>query len=232
MRLLRENPQVQFSIISLLIMAAMAAVIATALSSRIRSDAIDNLVHEAVGASKGRLLNAITPDDLDVPMTGARYDRFHSFVQQSIVSDRTARVKLWAKDGTVIYSNDPAGVGERFPTKENLLKALRGENAIEIKVPKDAENERDRYLGTLMEVYTPIVFPGVSEPAGAFEIYQYYAPTARRIDSMRRWIFWSLGTGFGVLYLSLVLTIRLGQRSMIRQKAEVEKSQASLATGD
>ena len=88
-------------------------------------------------------------------MIGARYDRFHEFVQRSIVYDMTAKVKLWAKNGPVIYSNDRAAVGERYPAKENLLKALSGENAIEIKIPIAPENERERCLGTLMEVYTP-----------------------------------------------------------------------------
>src|SRR6266849_8546400 len=82
------------------------------------------LVAEAVGHASGRVLTAITPSDLEVPMTGARYQRFNEFVQRSIVSERTARVKLWATDGTVIYSDDPAGVGLKFPDNEGLLKAL------------------------------------------------------------------------------------------------------------
>ena len=223
MSLLRENLLVQFSVISFVVMAVIAVVIATTLSNKIRSDAVNDLVDEAVGASKGRLLSVLTPDDFNVPMTGARYDRFHEFVQQSIVSDRTARVKLWAKDGTVIYSNDPTGVGERFPTKENLLKALRGENAIEIKIPKDIEHDRERYLGTLMEVYTPVTFPDTTEPQGSLEIYQYYAPTAQRIDALRRWTFWSLGIGFVTLYGSLVFIVWRGQTNIIRRRNQVEE---------
>ena len=121
-------------------------------------------------------------------MTGERYDRFHEFVQQSIVSQRTVRVKIWSRDGTVIYSNDRRGVGERFPAKESLARALQGETRLEIKIPQDADNARERYLGTLMEVYTPIIFPGTTEPHGVFEIYQYFEPTERRISELRRWI--------------------------------------------
>ena len=204
MRLLTENLVVRFSVVSLVITASIGLVISAVLSDMIRSSAISDLVNEAVGATEGRLLNALTPEDLDLPMTGARYNDFDEFVQSSIVSARTARVKIWAKDGTIIYSNDPAAVGERFPTKENLLKALRGEEAVEIKVAKDPENERERYLGTLMEVYTPIVFPGTSEPRGAFEVYQYYEPTAQLIGEMRRRTFLSVGVGLLALYVSLV----------------------------
>ena len=171
MRLLTENLVVRFAVVSFVIMASIGLVISVVLSDKIRAWAVSDLIDEAVGAFEGRLLSALSPEDLDVPMTGARYNEFDEFVQRSIVSARTARVKIWAKDGTIIYANDPATVGERFPTKENLLKALRGQYAVEIKVAKDPENERERYLGTLMEVYTPIIFPGTSEPQGAFEIY-------------------------------------------------------------
>ena len=218
MRHLRENLLVQFSVVSFVAMAVIAVVLAIVLSNKIRSDAINDLVDEAVGSASGRLLSTITPADLEVPMTGARYDRFHEFVQQSIVSERTARVKIWAKDGTVIYSNDPAGVGEKFPAKENLLKALDGDTATEIKIPKDVENARERYLGTLMEVYTPIIFPGTTEPQGAFEIYQYYEPTEQRINELRGWVFGSIGGGFLILYGALVSIVGRGWRTINRQR--------------
>ncbi len=164
MRLLKENLLVQFSVVSFVMMVIIAVVLAITLSNAIRSYAVDALIDEAIADSSGTLLSAITPADLEIPMTGERYDRFHEFVQQSIISGRTARVKLWAKDGTIIYSNDPESVGEKFPDNENLLQALRGKNATSIKIPEDPENERERFLGTLIEVYTPIVFPGTTEP--------------------------------------------------------------------
>src|SRR3990172_10773730 len=115
MRKLKDNLLLQFSLAGFVVMAALAVVLAVILSNKIQSDAIDALAEEAKGASSARLLRAITPADLKVPMTGERYNEFHEFVQQYIVSDRTARVKLWTKDGTVTYSNNPAGVGEKTP---------------------------------------------------------------------------------------------------------------------
>src|SRR5207249_2061229 len=167
MRRLRENLLFRFSAVSFVVMALVAVVMAIALADKIRSDAVDALVAEAVGHASGRVLTAITPSDLEVPMTGARYQRFHEFVQRSLVSDRTARVKLWAADGTVIYSDDPAGVGLKFPENEGLLKALRRQNATNVNRPQDPEHVLERHLGALLEVYTPIIFPGTAEPKGA-----------------------------------------------------------------
>ncbi len=225
MRLLRGNLFVQFSVVSFVVMAVIAVVLVIILSNAIRSHAVDALVSEAIADSSGRLLSAITPADLEVPMTGERYDRFHEFVQESIVSERTARVKLWAKDGTVIYSSDPAAVGTKFPDNENLLLALHGEDATEIKIPEDPENEQERFLGTLIEVYTPIIFPGTTEPQGVFEIYQYYQPTAQLVNDLRRGAFVSISVGFVVLYGALVGFVWRGWRTIIRQRRQREQAE-------
>ena len=230
MKLLRENLFLQFSVISFVAMAVIGVVLAIILSNIIQSNAIEVLVDEAIADSSGHLLSEITPVDLELPMTGERYDRFHQFVQDSIVSDRTARVKLWAKDGTVIYSNDPMSVGEKFPDNENLLIALGGENATEIKLPEDPENERERFLGTLIEVYTPIIFPGANEPQGAFEIYQYYQPTEQLINDLSRGVFVSLGVGFLALYGALVYGVWSGWRTIIQQREK--RQQAEKEKGD
>jgi hypothetical protein len=72
MRHLRDNLLVQFSVVSLVVMAAIGVVFAMAISNKIRSDAVDHLIDEAVDASSGRLLEAITAADLEAPMYGER----------------------------------------------------------------------------------------------------------------------------------------------------------------
>lgn len=222
MRLLKENLLVQFSVVSLIAMVIIAVVFVVFLSNIIQSHAVDALVEEAIADSSGRLLQAITPADLKIPMTGERYDSFHKFVQESIVSERTARVKLWAKDGTVIYSNDPASVGGKFPDNENLLIALRGDVATEIKIPEDPENERERFLGTLIEVYTPIIFSDTTGPQGAFEIYQYYQPTAQLIANLQLMVLISTVAAFLLLYGASVGIVWGGWRTIVRQRESLQ----------
>ncbi len=116
MKRYKDHLVVQFSVVSFVIMALIAASLALILSQKFRSDALQALEEEAVVTSTGPLLEVLTPQDLLEPMTAARYDDFHSYVERSIVSDRTARVKLWSTDGTVIYSNDPRTLCKsRFP---------------------------------------------------------------------------------------------------------------------
>jgi len=228
LRKLSENLLIQFSVASFVILAVIAVAIVTVLSNGIRSNALDVLADEAVADSARRILRAITPADLEVPMTGERYNRFDEFVNESILSDTTARIKLWAKDGTVIYSDAQVGVGEEFPTNENLQRALRGETAVKIKEPVSPENEHERDLGTLMEVYTPIIFPGTTEPQGALEIYQYYEHTANLINELRRWVLASIGVGFLVLYGALVSIVWRGWQTITRQRTDRNQAEVAL----
>ncbi|MDP2730953.1 MAG: ATP-binding protein [Dehalococcoidales bacterium] len=225
MKLLKENLLLQFSVVSFIVIAIIAVTLVVFLSNIVQSHAVDALAEEAIADSKGRLLGAITPADLEIPMTGERYAKFHKFVQDSIVSERTARIKLWSKDGTVIYSNDPESVGEKFPDNENLLAALRGDVATEIKIPEAPENERERFLGTLIEVYAPIIFSDSTEPQGAFEIYQYYEPTAQLIANLQRRVLLSAMAGFLLLYGSLVGIVWGGWRTIVRRSKERDQAE-------
>lgn len=224
MRLLKQNLLVRFSVVSFAIMAVIAMFLAIVLSNKIRSDAIDDLIDEAVGSSYERLLREITPSDLEDSMSIERYNQFNEFVLKSIVSDRTALVKLWAPDGTIIYSTEREEIGARYPNNENLLKALRKQRAVEIEAPgRKGERLPARYLNVpLTEVYTPIIFPGTSEPRGAFEIYQFYTPTIQRIESLRNWVFGSIGVGFAVLYASLISIVWGGWKTINRQRQRLE----------
>ncbi|MFQ6028016.1 MAG: ATP-binding protein [Dehalococcoidia bacterium] len=228
--LLRENLLIQFSVASFLILAVIAVILANVLSRQVRSDAVNDLVHEAVGASTGRLIDAITPADLDSPMRGERYDEFHKFVQTSIISDRTARIKIRSKDGTIIYADNQDLVGKAIPPNQVLLDVLRGETVPVLKVPKDSTHASEEGLGALMEVMTPIVFPGSTEPQGGFALYQYYEPTAQRIADLRRSIYFSIGLGFLVLYASLVSIVWGGWRTITRQRGSLETVNAELET--
>ena len=70
MRLLRENPLIRFSVKSFAVMAVIAVTFTIFISNMIQSRAFDALTEEAIADSSGRLLKAITPDDLEAPMAG------------------------------------------------------------------------------------------------------------------------------------------------------------------
>ncbi|MBI4289507.1 MAG: hypothetical protein HY671_13910 [Chloroflexi bacterium] len=222
-RLLRENLLLQFSLVSLAFMAITATVLAVSLTRISRSNVLDEATAEARDTLVQRVTGALGPEDVSLGMQGERYARFDRFVQESIVSARTARIKVWNRDGMVVYSTDKSQVGQRYPIKPALSAALKGGIAHEISEPKGVENERERTLGTLVEVYVPLRLEPSPEPVGSLEVYQYYAPFAHYINEQARLIVLGVAVGFVVLYLSLLAIVARGWRTITRQRGQLER---------
>jgi two-component system NarL family sensor kinase len=93
-----------------------------------------------------------------------------------VLDDAVVRVKLWSSDGRVLYSDEPAQIGGRFPLDADQRLLLR-EGGVEVEVSDlgRPENALDRGEGDLLEAYTRIRTPG-GEPV-LFEIYE-------RLDSV------------------------------------------------
>jgi len=66
------------------------------------------------------------------------------------------RVKVWDRDATVVWSDEPRLIGQRFADDNELKEALAGEVTVEIKTLDGREHayERPRFT-TLAEVHVP-----------------------------------------------------------------------------
>jgi len=81
----------------------------------------------------------------------------------AVVAERHAtglivRVKVWARDGTVIYSDEKSAVGNRYPLDEDVRRSIDSAAATADVSALDAEeNVTELGLGDeLVEVYTPM----------------------------------------------------------------------------
>jgi signal transduction histidine kinase len=93
------------------------------------------------------------------------------FVVTAALQEPVVRVKVWGPDGTVLYSDEPAVIGERFDSGRRELSELSpGQVVAEISDLSAPENRYERTFGELMEVYTRIQTPGGSPIL--FETYQ------------------------------------------------------------
>jgi PAS domain S-box-containing protein len=224
----KNNLFIQFMILSLVVLTSVGVAIDLILSDVVQSNAIEGVIDETIATNSHRIMSILTPADLETPMVGERYAQFQEYVQNYIVSDRTARVKIWDKNNTVIYSSDANLVGKSFPNDENVLKALSGKNIGEIPSNEELEDEGQEASETLIEVYTPIVFTGINPTQGVLEIYEYYQPTANLISLLRRNLVISLSSGFAVLYALLVMGVWKGWKSILAYRKEREVSAQAL----
>ena len=83
------------------------------------------------------------------------------------------RVKVWDRDATVVWSDEPRLIGQRFADDNELKEALAGEVTVEIKTLDGREHayERPRFT-TLAEVHVPIVSKTTGRVLGVVEVYK------------------------------------------------------------
>lgn len=101
------------------------------------------------------------------------------FVVTAALQEPVVRVKVWGPDGTILYSDEPAAIGERFDSGRDELQELApGEVVAEISNLSAPENRYERSFGKLMEVYTRIQTPGGTPIL--FETYQRLSSIAEK----------------------------------------------------
>jgi two-component system, NarL family, sensor kinase len=83
-----------------------------------------------------------------------------ALVHASVLHDPIVRVKLWAPDGTIVYSDEPLLINERFALGADELAALETDAVdAELSDLSEPENRFEREFGTLLEVYLPLHTP-------------------------------------------------------------------------
>jgi two-component system, NarL family, sensor kinase len=145
----------------------------------------------------------------------ARVDRV---VRSQVLRDPVVRVKIWAPDGTIVYSDEPRLVGKRFPLGDDELTSLRGQGVeAEVSDLSRPENRYERSQKKLLEVYLPIHTPN-GKPL-LFESYQRFSSVAA--SGRRTWLTFVPALLAALLVLQLVqlpLASRMARRIRAGQR--------------
>jgi two-component system NarL family sensor kinase len=150
----------------------------------LRSVAIDEAKRQTRTRAQesANLVEAIVSDGLLKGQTDA-INNVDDVVVGRILSDSIVRVKIWSPGGRVLYSDDPAEIGGRYPLSAEQHQLLRhGGAQVEVSNLDRPENRLDRQDGRLLEAYTRIRSP--SGTPMLFEIYQRFGSVtadARRL---------------------------------------------------
>jgi two-component system NarL family sensor kinase len=118
---------------------------------------------EAAGLSEGVLSGD--------PKAIAKLD---NLANEQILNTSVVRVKLWTRDGRILYSDAPQLIGRRFSLGADE-RALFDSGGVEAELSdlSKPENRYERQEGKLLEAHTVIRTPGSRTPV-LFEIYQRF----------------------------------------------------------
>ena len=176
-----RHPVTQFALAGLAVLAVFGAAALLALRGLGNAEALRDARQFATLAGQGIVEPTVAPGLLrGEPEAIAAVDRI---VQERVLGERVVRVKLWARDGRIVYSDEPRLIGARFPLDAEKLDVLRsGATNASLSDLSGPENRYERGQGDLYEVYLPIRAPDGTPLL--FETYQRrsaVASTGRRI---------------------------------------------------
>ncbi|MDQ1673054.1 MAG: two-component system, NarL family, sensor kinase, partial [Frankiaceae bacterium] len=163
---------------------------------------------------------SMQPRLTDGLIRGDHYDlaRFDRRVRAAVLNDRVVRIKVWTADGKVVYSEDPALIGQRFALAEDQQDVFRtGVPSSDVSNQTAAENAYDHPDGRVLEVYQRV--ESESGVPLLFESYLRYNNVIASSAGIWRAFAPALLVGFATLYLMqlpiawrLIRRLQRGQR--------------------
>ncbi|MDX6678625.1 MAG: two-component system, NarL family, sensor kinase [Solirubrobacteraceae bacterium] len=156
-------------------LAAIAVIVVGgffALRSAATNEAEDETRDRVV--AEGRLVEAAGLSDGIVSGDRAAIRRLDDLVQGSIRGASIVRVKLWSKDGRILYSDEPALIGARYGLGDEELHLFKTNGAdAEVSDLTKPENRFERRQGKLLEAHAII-----RTPAGTQLLFEIYQPVS------------------------------------------------------
>jgi diguanylate cyclase (GGDEF)-like protein len=215
MRTLLRRPSLltKFSVLSLLVIAALGIGVGSMLHRQIEDRALASATDVAEVMTVSGLQPTLLRGDLEPYPSLARLDgldeqlRLRNFDQLDI-----QRMKLYSADGQVVYSDDRSLVGT-VNDEADVRSALAGE------VESDVVNgtRDDGHGPRSLEVYVPVRLQGAPTPSGVFEVYLPYEPVAEAIAADSQQLYVLLGGGLLLLYATLFRIVAVASRRLRHQ---------------
>jgi len=192
-----------FSVLSLVVIAALGASLGTILHARIEHRALANTRNLAVTVARVAVEGQLRAGE---PNAGPIWQERIADLDRWFKSSGLLRGKLYDRDGRIRWSDDHAFIGQNDGAHDDVREALEG------KVRADVEESEEELgaKGRFIEVYVPI-------RGGVFESYMSYGPTAKAIASDTRILIVALAAGLLLLWLVLFRLVARASRRLRHQ---------------
>ncbi len=228
----RDKLVLRFAVASLVAFLVIGVVVTAALAKAVRSDAEDNARSDAKYIVDSVLTPILKHVPLTHPLRGASLAKVDGLVVSRILHDhRIVRVKVWAADGTVLYSDDRSLIGQQFTNEQDgFVEVMNGHVKTEITDLKGAENQQERPIADkLFQTYAPLRRAPGQNPVAVAEIYQDYSAIQSQISVVVGTLVVVLTCGLAILY-GLLLPIAARASSRLRRQRDQLGEQAATLT--
>ena len=220
----------QFTLVG--IVAVVIVGLATAIASRRvgEREAVVDARTKTLAKAQG-FVEPVVTDGL-LTSTPAAIRKVAPVVKRDVLDASLVRVKIWSRNGVIVYSDEPRLIGTRYTLGADEVRALdTGVIEADVSDLKKPENRFEQSQGKLLEVYLPIRTP--SGQRLLFEAYFRYtevSSSGRRI--WRSFAPISLGALIALELVQIPLAWALARRLRERQREREGLLQQALAASD
>ena len=208
-----------------------SALTAEVVSDHVRQSATDEAVHSAESVVHGFVDPLLTEGAMAAPGS-ASGQQIDAQLERLVGTGNLLRVKIWGRDGTVLFSDLPALRGRQFDVDDDLAEAFDGEISHDVSNGTAAENEFEHGLADrFLEVYLPVSGPD-GKVIAAYEIYQSTAAIDANIAATRRDVF-AIAVVIAILLAALLMAAFDGTaRRLGRQNRQLRRLTDTLADSE
>jgi len=221
----RWRPGLRAAVVSVCGVLILATVVAVSVS--VTDHVRQTAVNEAVKTAQTVVHGYVDPMFADGKLTASDVEAgvINQQLAQVVDGGGYLRIKVWAPDGTIVYSDLPELRGRQFEVEEDLDEALDGEVAAEFSDGTADENEFERGVAAhLLETYLPIRGAN-DEVIGAYEVYQDAAPIDAEVAATSRDVLLIVGS-IGLVLLVLLFAAFSGASKLLsRQNQRLRTSE-------
>lgn len=145
---------------------------------------------------------------------------FNDAIHHSLMGGETERVKVWAADGRIVYSDDGALAGTQFELSVEARAAFRGEIATTISDLQDPAHADAAPHSQLIEIYVPV---GSQSERLVVEVEQRLDSLNEALGNIRRNVWLSIAAGMSALAMFLGALGIARSRAVDRRRRQAER---------
>ena len=208
-----------------------SALTAEVVSDDVRESATNEAVDSAEMVVHGFVDPLLTEGAMAAPGS-AGGQQIDAQLERLVGTGNLLRVKIWGRDGTVLFSDLPALRGRQFDVDADLVEAFDGEISHDVSDGTAAENEFEHGLADrFLEVYLPVTGSD-GKVIAAYEIYQDTAAIDANIAATRRDVF-AIAVAIAILLAALLMIAFDGtSRRLGRQNRQLRRLTDTLADSE
>ena len=211
--------------VSGVLVVGTALLVSVNVSDHLEKAAVNEAIRTTEAVVRGYIDPSVTSGGLANP-TSHQGATINADLERLVSAGKILRIKVWAPDGTVVFSDLPALRGRQFDVDEDLGETFKGHVATLFTSTVDEENVFERGLAErLLAIHLPIRSQTTGVVVGAYEVYEDAAPIEADIAQTRQDVLLIVGAmALGLLAILFAGFSVASRRLTIQNRRLVEQS--------